>query len=367
MMKTKKDPLDVFFEEEVVEDSREREKTEKPPSYISDTVRKLVLIVSVVILAVSGVIIAFNLGEEEDSPPEPERLTSKVELRSLSLPTDGFYTLNELIHERGERLTHREWDKMYEENDHLVGWLKIGDTIIDYPVVQYTDNSFYLNHNFNRRRHFDGALFVDWHTPIINTRRPDNTVIYGHNLNNGKKFRWLMNYYTMPTGSRNLDSAYNSNPTVEFSTIYCDERTTYKIFAAMFINSDSAHGEVWNYFRQRFFPTQDHFFYFMGQAMDRSVFYTDVDVMYGDEIMTLSTCYYPFRHTSDRFVVFARRVREGEDPTVDVSKAYINPSPLYFDYYYRRRGGSWDGRNWDTSKIVGFDEWYATQSFESYF
>jgi sortase B len=82
---------------------------------------------------------------------------------------------------------------------------------------------------------------------------------------------------------------------------------------------------------------------------------------YGHEILTLSTCYYPLGGASDRFVLFARRVREGESPAVDTSAAKINESPKFFDYYYKKKGGSWQGRNWDTTKVKGFDEFYKNQ------
>jgi sortase B len=76
--------------------------------------------------------------------------------------------------------------------------------------------------------------------------------------------------------------------------------------------------------------------------MDRSLFFTDVDLEYGDELLTLSTCYYPLtKDAADtRFVVFARRLREGESAEVDTSKAVENSNPLYFDTYYKMNGGS---------------------------
>ena len=107
--------------------------------------------------------------------------------------------------------------------------------------------------------------------------------------------------------------------------------------------------------------------------MDRSLFFTDVDLEYGDELLTLSTCYYPLtKDAADtRFVVFARRVREGESAEVDTSKAVENSNPLYFDTYYKMNGGSWNGRNWDADpdstdtskthlKIKGFEEYYKS-------
>ena len=262
-----------------------------------------------------------------------------------------------------------EWRELHERNNHLVGWMKLGDTVIDYPVVQvledewefegYTGNTYYLKRDFDKKHDEKGSLFVDWHTPIVNKRRPDNTIIYGHNMRTGLKFNYLINYFTEPNG-KDLSAAYHDNPTIDFTTVYDNERSTYKIFATMYINTMPEHGEVFNYFQRRFFNSRHDFFDYIGNVMDRSVFYTDVDIEYGDEILTLSTCFFPFgREVDSRVVVVARRVREGEESTVDTSKAYINSDPLYFDYYYRMRGGAWNGRNWDTSKVKGFDEYYS--------
>jgi len=364
MMKTKKDPLDVFFNEE---DSSEAAVSNSDIVYISDVIRRIALVVSILILAGSLVIIAVKSGNSSEAEQsDPVRYLSEMGIAGLTSPSGDHAKLSDLINTRGEVIDYMLDESLkisavdlYERNNDIVGWIKLGDTIINYHVMQSVDNVYYLNHTLDKRRHFDGSLFVDADTPIINTRRPDNTVIYGHNLVNGKKFNYLMNYNTTPRG-RDL-TVYKENPTLDFATIYCNERNTYKIFGAMFINSDPAHGEVWPYFTKRHFQSQDDFYDFVSKALDRSVFYTDVDFEYGDELMTLSTCHYPLGGTSDRFVVFARRVREGEDPSVDTSVAYINESPLYFDHWYNRRGGSWGGRKWDTSKVKGFDEWYANQ------
>jgi sortase B len=303
-------------------------------------------VVSVIIIGVCSVLIITNTKNEKieitlTCENEPDRVLNNsftLTLDSPQLPALAQSVNTQIL---------PQWQQLHQHNSDFVGWLRLGDTVIDYPVVQYTDNIYYLNRDFNRNQHLYGTLFIDWHTPVVDSRRPDNTVIYGHNMNSGAKFAHLMRYYTPRFG---LD-AYINNPTIDFSTIYDNDRNTYKIFAAMFVNTCPTHGEVFNYFRQRFFNSSDEFFDFIGKVMDRSVFYTEVDLQYGDEIMTLSTCYFPLGNDTDRFVVFARRLRVGEDPAVDTSTAYINPDPLYFDYYYRVRGGSWGGRNWDASLV----------------
>ena len=62
-----------------------------------------------------------------------------------------------------------------------------------------------------------------------------------------------------------------------------------------------------------------------------------------------------------RFVVFARELRSGEK-TVSTANAYTNRSPLYFDYYYKVNGGSWQGRKWSESLMQGYSAWKKKNS-----
>ena len=64
-------------------------------------------------------------------------------------------------------------------------WINIGGTNIDYPVVQGTDNSFYLNHDFNKNYLPAGSIFLDYRNDFEND---SNSVIYGHHMRNSTMF-----------------------------------------------------------------------------------------------------------------------------------------------------------------------------------
>ena len=76
------------------------------------------------------------------------------------------------------------------------------------------------------------------------------------------------------------------------------------------------------------------------QCKIRSIIDMPVDVRPGDEIVTLSTCAYDFDEA--RFVVMARKVRydESESATVDVTKAKLNPNPVYPQAWYENHKGA---------------------------
>jgi sortase B len=282
----------------------------------------------------------------------------------VNLPPERIY---EIMIEKPGILPH--FIETYDRNSDLIGWVKIPGTRLDYPVLQYRrylengtvtgNNHYYLDHNIDHVYVWNGhgSIYSDWHFPFTPTSRPDNIILYGHNMNDGSRFHPVVRYYTYYYANPGHLRHYTAHPFVEFSTLY--EEATYKVFAAFFVHTEEhKYDDVYDYFRKRAFTDRAEFYDFMQNIMDRSSFFADVDIMYGDEIITLSTCHYPLGDTVDaRVAMFARRLREGEAvDDFDIEAAWVNPSPLYFNLWYTRYGGSWGGRNWDTSKVIGLDE-----------
>ena len=220
--------------------------------------------------------------------------------------------------------------------------------------MQAADNDYYLTHTFENKEDKGGAIFADYRNEFEAGRLSGNTVLYGHNIWDGTMFAKLTRYYDAKLGGySDRLGFYKENPTVIFDTLY--EKSEWKVFACVLFNTDEKNGEVYPYTQIHDFENEDSFNSFILDIMDRSVLWTDVDLTYGDSILTLSTCYYPYGQNIDtRCVVFARKVRDGESPEVDVSKAQVNNNPLMFTYQYNVLGGSWQGRTWDTSKLLSY-------------
>lgn len=247
-------------------------------------------------------------------------------------------------------------------NPDIVGWLTI-DGVVNLPVMQTTDNEYYLTHDFYNNPSKTGTLYVDYHNKVTAGGKPDNTVIYGHNDAGAEYFGGLPNYfnYSMTTGDPNNISFYKNHPTVTYNTIY--KNATYKIFAGILTNVYEEDGAVFPYHTVRSFGSKSDFDNYCANILDRSNFINpDVDLQYGDKLLTLSTCMWNYGTPSIsageahlRWVIFAREVRDGESASVDVSKAYANPDPLFFDAYYNNyAGGSWGGRKWPKELIKDF-------------
>lgn len=229
--------------------------------------------------------------------------------------------------------------------------------------MQTYDNEYYLTHNFYGNYSRMGSLYVDYHVEVT-ADGPTNTVIYGHNDAGGTFFGGMPEYfnYSRTTGNPNNISFYKNNPTVTYNTIY--KNSTYKIFGGILTNVYDEDGSVFAYQTYRNFGSKSDFDNYVANILDRSTFINpDVDIQYGDKLLTMSTCMWGYGtpNLSDsydahlRWVVFAREVRDGESSYVDVSKAYANPDPLFFSAYYNNyAGGSWGGRKWPKEIIKDF-------------
>lgn len=211
----------------------------------------------------------------------------------------------------------------YEVNEDIKGWIKIPNTNVNFPVVQTTDNDYYHRLNFQKEYDYYGTPYIDYECDV---QKPStNIIIYGHNIKaDGQMFNDLTKY-------KNLDF-YKENPVVNFDSVYREGK--YKIIGAFITNAqpEQDNGNIFNYVSFVDADSEEEFNAFIDEVRKRSIFDTTVDVEYGDELLTLSTCTYEFRPEA-RFAVVARRVRDGESEEVDVSGAKINEDAYYPQAY----------------------------------
>lgn len=75
------------------------------------------------------------------------------------------------------------WEKIANTNQDIIGWIKIEDTNIDYPIMQDT-NLYYMNHTYEKKYNRNGSIFTKTSNPF----KTEETTIYGHNNKNGLMF-----------------------------------------------------------------------------------------------------------------------------------------------------------------------------------
>ena len=170
----------------------------------------------------------------------------------------------------------------------MAAWLYCPDTIINYPVVHAEDNSWYLNHLYDGSWSSSGTLFVDCSN--LPNFANDNTIIYGHHMNDGSMFARLLDYANQ--------SYYEAHPVMYLLTPALNYRL--ELFSGYVTNSSD---ETTYKF---VFSSEDEEQSFIDYARSNSKFQSDVDVKPGDRIITFSTCTYEYDDA--RFVVHAKMV-----------------------------------------------------------
>ena len=190
-----------------------------------------------------------------------------------------------------------QYQALYAINPDLVGWLCIEELQVDYPVMQTPgDNEYYLHRDFYGASNANGQLRLD---EMCDPYTPSyNQIIYGHNMKSGAMFGKLIQYQ--------YEDFWRQHKQIEFDSLM--EERTYVVVASFFGYQPEGDDPGFRYAKD--FQDEAQYLEWMDQIRAIQCFDTGIDCRFGDEFVTLSTCAY---HRPDgRFVVIARRIREGE-------------------------------------------------------
>ena len=166
-----------------------------------------------------------------------------------------------------------DFEMLRQTNPDVVGWIKLSGTNIEYPVVQTTNNSFYMTHSFDKTYNSAGWVFVDYKNKLDG--KDQNIVIYAHNRKNGDMFGTLKNVLT-PEWLDNQD-----NFIIPFITE--KEKAEYEVFSVYKIEEEE-------YYITTSFATDTEYQKFIDTIKARSVRNFGVEVSTSDQILTLSSC-----------------------------------------------------------------------------
>lgn len=156
-------------------------------------------------------------------------------------------------------------------NPDVIAWVHIPALDISYPVVQGTDNSYYLHHLFSGEYNINGSIFVDYHnTPDFTD---SNTIVYGHNMKNGSMFGTLDRYQDK--------ALFDQNPC--FYIYLPDQILKYRIFSC-YAGRIGSMGYTYR------FPQESDFSEFLDTVLSYSSYETGTEVLTSDKVVTLSTC-----------------------------------------------------------------------------
>ena len=186
--------------------------------------------------------------------------------------------------------------KLQKINADIVALIKIEGTNINYPVLQGEDNSYYMTNNYKKQKSKDGAIFLDkdydWELPST------NLLIYGHNnIGSSDMFSELMKY--------KKESFYKKHKKINFITN--DEEAEYEIISVFLSRVYYKHEK--NVFRYYYFINANNkqdFDNYINNCKKVSLYKIDMTAIYGDKLMTLSTCEYS--KLNGRLVVVAKKL-----------------------------------------------------------
>ena len=165
------------------------------------------------------------------------------------------------------------YDKLLTINKDVVGWLRVNNTKINYPVTQTTNNDYYLSHDIYGNQVRTGWVFMDYRN---STKELDkNTIIYGHNLKSGYMFGELLNT-TSSSWYNNQD-----NLVITFNTL--NKEMKWKVFSIYRVDNTSE-------YLKTSFSLDEEFLEFVSNIKSKSITDFNVEVTSTDKILTLSTC-----------------------------------------------------------------------------
>ena len=257
--------------------------------------KKGIFIVVVVLLLIAFGVSAFMVGsyllegkEQKDRYDELSQIAASA--RETTASAETAQTENT---ESAEPTMIPGYAEIYAENEDTVGWLKIEGTRLDYPVMQTPDDpNYYLYRDFDKKNSTRGSVYA-WGDADIN-EPSDNVTLFGHNMADGSMFAALNSY---------IDKAYwEENSLIFFDTL--NEYHTYKIFSVFKTSANIGEGYSYHQFVDA--ENSDEFDTFVKTVKNLSFYDTGITPVYGDKIITLSTCEYTL--DNGRLVVCAVRI-----------------------------------------------------------
>lgn len=188
----------------------------------------------------------------------------------------------------------RKVTNLKQENEDIIGWIQIENTTIDYPLLQTTDNSYYLTHNYKREKSKYGSIYAKSECNIQDNN--SNVIIYGHNMKDEQMFNTLLKYEDkdfynehkeIKVATENEESKYNIVSVFKSRVFYQDEK------------------DVFRYYNYTKFENEEEYNTFIENCKKIQLYDTGVSAEYGEQLITLITCEYS--QENGRMVVVAKK------------------------------------------------------------
>ncbi len=216
-------------------------------------------------------------------------------LYNIGIILYGYYQGNSQYEEVQEIAKAEEegidFDALQKVNKDVKAWIYLEDTVIDYPVLQTTNNDYYLYHMFNGKENGAGSIFVDYRNE--NPFKDFNTVLHGHRMKDGSMFKPLIKYSD--------SDFYKDHKVIEITTP--KQKYDCWVFAVATIPANS---DLYQFY---FYAEEDKERYLSSINAINEIS-TDVQVDIDDKIVMMSTC--TAQLDDNRYCVFGKLVEVEE-------------------------------------------------------
>ena len=244
-----------------------------------------ILFIFFIIIFVCGIgYLTYYLYDRNKNNKDNEEILNNIEIDE-----------SKITESKTERMIQLE--ELQKENEEIIGWLEIEGTNINYPVLQASDNDYYLTHNYKKEKASTGSIFLDKDFDLINGS--SNYLIYGHRNKSGLMFEDLIKYAE--------EDFYKEHTKIRFTTNKDD--SIYEILSVFY--SRVYYKSEQNVFRYYYFVNannEQEYNDFVNNAKKVSLYDTGVTAKYGDQLLTLSTCEYS--QEDGRFAVVCKKIED---------------------------------------------------------
>ncbi len=263
--------------------------------------KKLICIISVIlglslILIISILLLVKELNQYKESSQVYTTLEELVVNKNVleACNEDG---IKENNIETSKNKISKDFDKLKEEAPDVIGWITQENTNINYPIMHTDNNDYYLNHLYNGIKNKSGSIYMDYENAT--DFNDYNTIIYGHNMNDGAMFASLLNYKNQ--------EYFDTNKIINL--ILPNANYNIEIFSAFVANIEEVETEKspWNIKWENY----EKYSEWLNNMQKRSTVKTDTIVGPGDKVVTLSTC--TNNGKNSRFIVMGKLVYLNEN------------------------------------------------------
>lgn len=245
---------------------------------------KIILIFFIIIFVCGISYLTYYLYDRNKNNKDNEEILNNIEIDE-----------DKITETKTKRMLQLE--ELQKENEEIIGWLEIEGTNINYPVLQASDNDYYLTHNYKKEKASTGSIFLDKDFDLMNGS--SNYLIYGHRNKSGLMFEDLMKYAK--------EDFYKEHTKIKFTTNKYD--SIYEILSVFY--SRVYYKSEQNVFRYYYFVNannEQEYNDFVNNAKKVSLYDTGVTAKYGEQLLTLSTCEYS--QEDGRFAVVCKKIED---------------------------------------------------------